>query len=114
MPAPINVLRTGTGWTIDVTSLQLNLNLGEKDFLPRHSGVTVGLANYTKTNANLLTYVGAAVPSNTPIQMFRDSSRLVPDFVFGTLNSSSQLNTAFVFVERIIEDQRQMLTTLGF
>lgn len=112
MPAPISILRTGTGWTVDVTTLQLSTNLGTKDFFIRHSGVGVSNTLYTKTSATLLTYTGVALATNTPVVIYRDSSRLVPDFTFAQLNTSSSMNAAFTQVEVVMEDLRQMLTTL--
>jgi hypothetical protein len=109
MPTPISTTRTGTGWTIDVTSLALSSDLGYKDFYVKVSGVASPLTNYTKTSAVLLTYGGVALGSNTPVVVYRDSSRLVDDLVFSDVNSSSGLNSRFTQIEKVLEDLRQMV-----
>jgi hypothetical protein len=110
MPTPISTTRTGTGWTVDVTSLVLSTNLGYKDFLVKINGVVSPLSNFTKTNPALITYGGVAVASNSPVVVYRDSNRLVDDAAFGDVNTSSGLNTKFTQVELVLEDIRQMIT----
>ena len=109
MPAPITVLRTGTGWTVDVTPLVLSSNLGSKDFLVKVGGAVSSNANFTKTNSTLLTYTGPVLAANTPVIVFRDSTRFVDDFLAAEINSSSALNLRFTQVETIVEDLRQMV-----
>lgn len=109
MPTPISTTRTGTGWTIDVTSLVLSTNLGYKDFFVKVNGVASALTNFTKTNPALITYTGTSLAANTPIVVFRDSTRLVDDAVFGDVNTSAGLNTKFTQVELVMEDLRQMI-----
>lgn len=109
MPAPISVLRTGTGWTVDVTFLVLSTNLGYKDFFVKVAGVASPLTNYTKTSPALLTYGGVALAANTSVVVFRDSLRLVDDASFSDLNTSVGLNQKFAQVEVLIEDLRQMI-----
>lgn len=109
MPAPITATRTGTGWTLDVTSLGLSTNLGEKDFFPLVAGVSNALTNWTKTSSVLLTYTGSSLASNTAIKVFRDSTLLVTDYVFTEINSSSGANARFLTVERALEDLRRMI-----
>lgn len=112
MPLPISTTRTGTGWTLDVTSLGLSTDLGTKDFFIQVAGVTSPNTNFTKTSAVLLTYVGASLGANTPIKAFRDSPLLVTDLVYGEINTSLGLNTRFSQVELALEDIRQMVRTL--
>ena len=109
MPAPISTTRTGTGWTIDVTTLVLSTNLGYKDFFVKVAGVASPLTNYTKTSSVLLTYTGVALAAATAVVVFRDSLRLVDDANLGDINSSGGLNTKFAQVEVLIEDLRQMI-----
>lgn len=109
MPAPISTVRTGTGWTIDVTSLVLSTNLGYKDFFVKVAGVASPLTNYTKTSPTLLTYTGVSLAAATPVIIFRDSLRLVDDANFADLNTSAGLNQKFTQVEVLIEDLRQMI-----
>lgn len=113
MPAPISTTRTGTGWTIDVSTLVLSTNLGYKDFYVKVAGLVSPLTNYTKTSSVLLTYGGVALAAATPVIVFRDSLRLVDDANFGDINSSGGLNTKFTQVEVIVEDLRQMFTFIG-
>lgn len=112
MPAPISTTRTGTGWTIDVTTLVLSTNLGYKDFYVKVSGVVSPLTNYTKTSSVLLTYTGVSLAAATPVIVYRDSLRLVDDANFGDINSSTGLNTKFTQVETIVEDLRQLIATV--
>ncbi len=112
MPTPISTTRTGTGWTLDVTSLGLSTNLGVKDFLIQVAGVTSSNTNFTKTSAVLLTYTGTSLGTNTAIKAFRDSSLLVTDLVYAEVNTSSGLNSRFTQVEVGLEDLRQMVRTL--
>ena len=112
MPAPISTTRTGTGWTIDVTSLVLSTNLGYKDFFVKVAGVASPLTNYTKTAPTIITYSGVSLGAGTAIIVFRDSLRLVDDANLFDVNSSSGLNTKFTQVEVVVEDLRQMLGVL--
>ena len=109
MPAPISTTRTGTGWTVDVTSLVLSTNLGYKDFFVKVAGVASPLTNYTKTSPTVLTYSGVSLAASTPVIVFRDSLRLVDDSSFADLNTSAALNSKFTQVEVLIEDLRQMI-----
>ena len=109
MPLPISTTRTGTGWTIDVTSLVLSTNLGYKDFYVKVSGLVSPLASYTKTSPTLLTYSGVALSVSSPLIVFRDSLRLVDDANLGDINSSGGLNAKFSQVEVLIEDLRQLI-----
>jgi len=108
MPAPISVLRTGTGWTVDVTALSLSTDLGFKDFFIKVGGVAVANTSFTKTSTTLLTYSGTSLASNTTVVVYRDSTRLVDDFAFGDVNTSSGLNLRFTQVERVLEDLRNL------
>lgn len=110
MPQPINTTRTGTGWTVDVTTLALSTDLGTKDFFIKVGGVASVLTTFTKTSSVLLTYSGVALASNTPIVIWRDSIRLVDDFTFGEVNSSAGLNLRFTQLERVVEDLRNLFT----
>lgn len=109
MPAPINVTRTGTGWTVDVTALQLSTNLGVLDIYPLVNAVVISPGNFTKTSATLLTYVGAPLAANTGVQLFRDSLRDIPAVLYAQINSSAILNARFDAAERCLEDARQLL-----
>lgn len=109
MPAPISTTRTGTGWTVDVTSLVLSTNLGFKDFYVKVNGVLSPLVNYTKTNPTLITYTGTSLAASTPVVVFRDSNRLVDDLAYGDINSSAALNLRTTQVELVLEDLRQMI-----
>jgi hypothetical protein len=88
--------------------LVLSTNLGYKDFFAKVGGVASPLVNWTKTNSTLLIYTGVALAANTPVQVFRDSDRIVADFTFGEVNTSFGLNDRFDQLERIVEDLRQM------
>ena len=108
MPAPISTTRIGTGWTIDVTSLALNADLAQKDIFVKINNVIVANTNFTKTNPNLITYTGLSLASTLPVIVYRDSPRLVTDFVYGDINSSNVLNQRMLQIELALEDIRQM------
>lgn len=113
MPSPIVASRIGTGWTIDVSSLVLSTNLGFKDFFVVLGTTVSSLGNYTKTNSALITYTGAALSVPTNVTIYRDSSRLVDDLSYASINSSAALNARFVQVERSLEDLRQLTSAEG-
>lgn len=110
MPAPISTSRTGTGWTIDVTSLALSTDLGFKDFFVKVNGVSSPLSNYTKTSATLLTYGGTSLASNTPVIVWRDSLRTVDPLLFGDVNTAAALNLRLTQLQRVVEDLRNLYT----
>lgn len=109
MPQPINVNRTGTGWTLDVTTLQLGSSLTTKDFLVFHNGVKQPLTAYTKTTPTLLTYGGVALAANTPIQVYRDTPATTTPLLFGEINTTAGLNSRFAELARTLEDIRILL-----
>lgn len=115
MPQPVQVVRSGTGWTIDVSSLQLSSNLADKDFLifqdVAGGGVSfLNKANVTKTTQGLLTYTGASIPASpvSTFRVFRDTSFVFTNFSFGQINSSTELNARLAQIQRCIEDQRYL------
>lgn len=115
MPQPITVTRTGTGWTLDVTALALSSDLLYKDFFVLHNGVSTPLSAYAKTSAVLLTYSGAALPTNTSVTVYRDSNTNLTQYVFGAINSSDENNARLLDISRALEDLRilapQLITT---
>lgn len=72
---PVTVLRTGTGWTVDVTNANLSSDLTLKDFVVlKGSPASVdNNANYTKTSRTVLTYTGSSVPANTQFEIRRST-----------------------------------------
>ena len=58
-------VKVGTGWTIDVTACNLDTDLTIKDFYVLIAGSVSANANFTKTSATVLTYVGVSIASST-------------------------------------------------
>lgn len=89
----ISTTKTGTGWTVDVTAANLLTDTDIKDFIVLHNGITASLSDYTKTSPTLLTYNGAALASNTPIEIRRKTpNSIIQSVQFGDRFSSSLWN----------------------
>lgn len=89
----IATTKTGTGWTVDVTAANLLTDTDVKDFIALHGGVTANLGDYTKTSSTLLTYNGAALPSNTPVEIRRKTpNSVIQTIQFGDRFSSTLWN----------------------
>lgn len=101
----VSVLRTGTGWTVDVTPCNLDSNLGVKDFVVLHNGVATSNAPYQKTTVTTLTYTGIALASNTQIEIRR---RTPPEAIaivqLGSRVRSDEWNNEFQRVYRKLEE----------
>lgn len=69
--ANVSVLRTGTGFTIDVTACNLSTDTTLKDFIVLVGGAVNSNSNWTKTTPTVLTYVGAALAANTTCEVRR-------------------------------------------
>ena len=79
--AAINVVRSGTSFTIDTTAANLSEDLNTKDFLvlDQTNEVTLSNVNFTKTSQTVLTYSGPDIGTdislevrrNTPVQRFQ-------------------------------------------
>ncbi len=115
--ATIVTLQTGTGWTLDVTALNLDADLSVKDFQVVIDSILQNLADYTKTTRTLITYSGAALPTNTRLTFFRFTPierTFCP--TFGNRLQSSQYNEEFDRLHKIMNESRASLslgTTFG-
>lgn len=79
--AAVNVVKSGTSFTIDVTAANLSEDLNTKDFLvlDQTNEVTLSNVNFTKTSQTVLTYSGADIGTdislevrrNTPVERFQ-------------------------------------------
>ena len=79
--AAVNVVRSGTSFTIDTTAANLSEDLNTKDFLvlDQTNEVTLSNVNFTKTSQTVLTYSGADIGTdislevrrNTPVERFQ-------------------------------------------
>ncbi|AGR48551.1 tail fiber protein [Anabaena phage A-4L] len=88
------VSRTGTGWTVDVTACNLLSDTGIKDFIVLHNAIVVSNVTYAKTTATTLTYTGAALPSNTPVEIRRKTPNSIIQLVtYGQKLSSNLWNS---------------------
>lgn len=110
MPAPIITNRTGTGWTIDVTTLGLSADLAVNDFRVYLTS-SLQLTGLTKTTSTIITYSGAALAAATPLKVFRYSPVVATPFAFGEVNSSGGLNSRFTQVLLVLEDLRVLQDT---
>lgn len=108
--ATVVSLETGTGWSVDVTALNLDSDLTVKDFRVVIDNVVEDLSNYTKTTATIITYSGAALPTDTRVTFFRftEVERVYcPDY--GDRFQSAVYNEEFDRVHKIINDNRAIL-----
>ena len=79
--AAVNVVRSGTSFTIDTTAANLSEDLNTKDFLvlDQTNEVTLSNVNFTKTSQTVLSYSGADIGTdislevrrNTPVERFQ-------------------------------------------
>ena len=79
--AAVNVVRSGTSFTIDTTAANLSEDLNSKDFivLDQTNELTLSNVNFTKTSQTILTYSGPDIGTdislevrrNTPVQRFQ-------------------------------------------
>jgi len=104
--ANVSVLRTGTGFTIDVTACNLLADLTIKDFAVLHGGVAIPIVSYTKTSRTILTYSGAALATDTPVEVRRRTppNQVAPIVTYPTKFSSSLWNTEFDRIVRRAEE----------
>jgi hypothetical protein len=104
----IQVTRSGTNWTVDVTALGLVNDPGEKDFLVVISGLEQPLAAYTKTTATVITYSGAALPTNTIVNLYRWGLRDIDTLQYGEVTSQLGMNRRLEQIERVLDDLREV------
>ena len=104
----IQVIRSGTNWTVDVTALGLVNDTGEKDFLVVISKAEQPLADYVKTAATVITYSGAALPANTVIDFYRWGLRDVDQLAYGEVTSQLGMNRRLTQIERVLDDLREV------
>jgi hypothetical protein len=108
----IQVTRTGTGWTVDVTALALVPDTLEKDFIVLVANVEQPLASYTKTSATVLTYVGVALAANTVLTLYRYGLRDVDQLAYGEVTSQLGMNKRLTQIERALDDLREIKQSL--
>ena len=101
--APSTGTKSGTTWTIDVTSCGLLTSLSEKDFVVYNltAGTTLDNANFTKTSSVLLTYSGPDVGTNQNIEVRRYTDVSTQEYVvqYGASINSVKFNSQ---TERIL------------
>jgi hypothetical protein len=108
----IQVTRTGTGWTVDVTALALVPDTLEKDFIVLAANVEQPLSSYTKTSATVLTYVGVALAANTVLTLYRYGLRDVDQLFYGEVTSQLGMNKRLTQIERALDDLREIKQSL--
>ena len=108
--ATVTTTQTGSGWSVDVTALNLDPDLSIKDFRVVIDNVIQNLADYTKTSVTTIQYSGAALPVDTVLIFFRftDVDRVYcPDF--GDRLQSSAYNEEFDKIHKLINENRNAL-----
>lgn len=103
----VNVSRSGTGWTVDVTAAQLDADLSIKDFRVLFAGVVQDNLNFAKTTAQLLTYTGTSYDGTVEVR------RLTPTAVRSLVEyqerfSSLDYNRNFERVARQVGEFRAL------
>lgn len=104
----IQVVRTGTNWTVDVTALGLVTDTLEKDFIVTIGNVEQPLVPYNKTTATVITYSGVALPANTAVTLYRYGLRDIQQFEFGETTSQLSVNARMTQIERVLDDIREV------
>lgn len=104
MPAPITVTRTGTGWTADVTSLELSTSLAELDIVGFTPDQALAASSFVKTTSTLVTYIGPALPTNTLVNLYRLTVRNIDPLQFAEATSERGLNQRIDVIERRLDD----------
>lgn len=69
----VTVIRTGTGWTADVTACNLDPELTLKDIICLIDGQLQPASSYEKTTQTVLTWVGPALPTDTTVDIRRST-----------------------------------------
>jgi hypothetical protein len=110
MPQPLNITRTGTNWTVDVTSLELSPSLAEKDFIAFTAEAPQPLASYAKTSDTVLTYVGPALPANTAITLYRFYQRDIDMLAVFEAVSERSVNARLSQIEKRLDDISTLLS----
>ena len=85
-----NAVKSGTGWTLDVTPCNLLPNTSIRDFVVFLDGNLQGNSDFTKLTPNTIQYNGNALPSNTTVEVRRlTPPDRVQEVQFGTRFSSA-------------------------
>lgn len=113
MPAPITVTRTGTGWTADVTSLELSTSLAELDIVGFTPDESLAASSFVKTTATLVTYIGAALPTNTVVNLYRLTVRNIDLLQFAEAVSDRGMNQRLDVIERRLDDMLERVGLLN-
>jgi hypothetical protein len=96
---------TGTGWTINVGACNLDPSLSIIDFLPFISGTPVSPSLFQKTSQSVLTYIGSALGSNTPVVIQRKTpTSVLKVAAFGARIASSDWNAEMDRRQRLSEE----------
>lgn len=90
--ANVVAVKSGSGFTVDVTACDLLDDLLVKDFLVFHDQSLVSNALYDKTSPTLLTYNGASLPSTTVEVRRKTPNNVIQPVTFGDRFSSSLWN----------------------
>ncbi|MGH2412116.1 MAG: hypothetical protein ACRDEA_00115 [Microcystaceae cyanobacterium] len=104
------VIRSGTGWTVDVTPCNLTTDLTIKDFTVLFDGVSQSLASFTKNSTVLITYGGGSIGSTT-VTVRRDTPiARIQEVVYGDRLQSSLWENEFNRVHRVLTEIDQFGT----
>jgi hypothetical protein len=94
---------SGTSYTIDVTSLELDSNITIRDFIVSHNGINV-TASYTKTSPTLLSYSGTNVTLGTMVNVERDTSLSTAETTFLSTTTAADLSNALNKLRKRVEE----------
>jgi microcystin-dependent protein len=111
-------IATGTGWTFDVTSCNLDPSPGVKDFrVVFGTGLTAVIQSnvlFLKTSGTSIQYIGVSIPAATPVTVIRITPVVRVSELIGygsrisTLNYENELNR----VHRIEHENQARLLSL--
>ena len=99
------VVRTGTGFTVDVTPLNLLPDLTIKDFVVLVNSTFNVQTNWIKNTQFTLTYTGTAIPTNSTVEIRRATpTSVITPAQFGTRISSAEWNAELDRISRRAEE----------
>lgn len=99
------VVRSGTGFTVDVTALNLLADLNIKDFVVLVNSTFNNQLNWLKNSPFTLTYNGTALPANSTVEIRRATpTSVVAPAQFGTRIRSTDWNAELDRISRRAEE----------
>lgn len=102
----VTATRSGTGWTMNTTTLNLSVDTTVKDFRVYLGAVDLGVANFTKNSANQITYNGTGISSGlVTVRRYTQIQRVTEPLYRSTI-SVNDYNTEINRLHKIVTELR--------